>query len=334
MTKYCILWTLICVLFSTTGCNNKSRKTASTGEENTPTIKPVVTFNADSAFSFIQKQVEMGPRVPGSEASRECAAWITERLKKSGADTVITQSFTATAHNGDKLPLVNIMGRYGTRGQPRLLLLAHYDTRPWADREHDPDDIMTPIPGANDGASGVAALIEMARLFAQKRPEMAIDLLFVDGEDYGKSEGWQNTDSTWCLGTQYWINHMPHDYRTMTPRYGILLDMVGGKHAQFLREFISDRYAPTVLDKVWQIAQASGYGDLFINKPGGSVIDDHLFTNSAGIPTIDIIDCNNEETGNFPRSWHTLNDNIDNIDPEVLQAVGQTVANVIYRERP
>lgn len=317
-----------------TGCNSNARTATTASESNATTIKPVMTFNPDTAYNYIATQLDFGPRVPGTEGNKKCGEWIAGELLRHGADTVMLQHCTAMAHNGDVLPLTNIMGRFGVTGQPRVLLVAHYDTRPWADREHVHENLSVPIPGANDGGSGVGVLLELARLFGQKRPEIGVDILLVDGEDYGKSDGWSNNDSTWCLGSQYWAEHMPADYRTFMPRYGILLDMVGGKHARFMREFLSDRYAPDVLDKVWQIADASGYGNYFVNRRGGSVIDDHMFISGAGIPTIDIVDCNNGETDNFPCTWHTLSDNLENIDQEVLMAVGQTVANVVYREHP
>ncbi len=316
-----------------TGCHTRNT-TASGSENSTHLIKPVMTFNADSAFSFIKEQVDMGPRVPGTEGSVKCRKWIINKLRQFGADSIIVQNCNATAHNDDVLPLTNIMGRFGSKDCPSILLVAHYDTRPWADREKSHEALQTPIPGANDGGSGVGVMLELARQFSQKRPDIGVDLLFVDGEDYGKSDGWSNNDSTWCLGTQYWVEHMPADFNRFPPRYGIVLDMVGGKHARFYREFLSDRYAPELINKVWQIAEASGYDNYFINRPGGSVIDDHMFISRSGIPTIDIIDCNNAETDNFPASWHTLSDDMSNIDPETLAAVGQTISNVIYREKP
>ena len=331
-----MLWAMTVALVALSACTNKATTTTPASETSTqPKLKGVVTFDADSAYAFIQTQVDMGPRVPGTEGSRKCARWIADKLRQYGADSIIEQSFKAKAHTGDTYNLTNVMGRFGAPNKPRVLLVAHYDTRPWADRDRNSENADKPIPGANDGASGVGVLLELARQLQVKRPDIAVDMLFVDGEDMGKSDGWTNTDSTWCLGTQYWTEHMPADYRMMPPAYGILLDMVGSPSARFMREFISERYAPSILDKVWQIAEASGYGNYFINKAGGSVIDDHLFINiGAGIPTIDIIDCNNAETGTFPAPWHTMADDMSGIDPSTLRAVGQTVSNVIYRERP
>lgn len=290
-------------------------------------------FSEDSAYAFIERQIAFGPRVPATDAHDRCARYLADAFRNFGADTIITQQFTATAYNGDKLPLTNIMARFNT-GQPdRILLAAHYDTRPWADREKRAELVNTPVLGANDGASGVAVLMEIARLMQQKLPAIGVDILLTDGEDYGNSNGWANSDTTWCLGTQYWTEHMPADYAVMRPRYGILLDMVGGHYARFHREYISDIFAPSVIDRVWGIADRSGYSRFFVNKQGGSVVDDHLFINNAGIPMADIIDVNNEATGNFPSTWHTTDDNIDGISKSTLQAVGQTVTNVIYYEK-
>lgn len=299
----------------------------------TPRMTDKVDFNADSAYSFIEEQVAFGPRVPGTDAHRQCTAYIIDRLKKFDADTILTQSFTATAYNGDRLPLTNIMGRFNLSQPDRIMLIAHYDTRPWADREKRAELANTPVLGANDGGSGVGVLLELARQFSLLHPEVGVDMLFTDGEDYGNSAGWSGQDSTWCLGTQHWVENLPADYRARLPRYGILLDMVGGEHARFNREYISDIYASPTVDRVWGIAEQSGHSRFFVNKKGGSVVDDHLFINNAGIPTADIIDVDNEATGNFPSTWHTADDNMEGISRETLKAVGQTVANVIYYEK-
>lgn len=291
-------------------------------------------FEADSAYDYISRQVKFGPRVPGTAAHKACGDYLVGKLRQFGADSIIEQHFTATAWNGDRLPLRNIMGRFGTDKRDRVLLIAHYDTRPWADRESRTENIHQPIPGANDGGSGVGVILELARQFSVERPEVGVDILFADGEDYGDGSGWTNSDSTWCLGTQHWAENLPDDYRTAAPRFGILLDMVGAPHARFHREYISDLYAQQAVDKIWSMAAKSGYSRQFVNRAGGSVIDDHLFVNTvAGIPTVDIIDANNEATGSFPASWHTLNDDMTSISKASLRAAGQTVSNVIYYEK-
>lgn len=178
----------------------------------------------------------------------------------------------------------------------------------------------------------MGVLLELARQMSAKRPDVGVDILFVDGEDSGRSDGWGASEETWCIGTQYWIKNMPYTQSTL-PRYGILLDMVGGIDATFPREYVSDYYARAVNDKVWSMASASGYGKVFSNDQRGGLIDDHTFINRAGIPCIDIIECGHPETGTFSPVWHTVNDDMEHIGKSTLKAVGQTVANVIYHEK-
>lgn len=304
--------------------------------EEKPTVAPKkvavespVEFNADSAYNYVKAQVNFGPRVPGTQGHIRCAQYLVDELKRCGVDTVIEQKTTVTAFNGDKLPINNIMGQVNKDAMSRVLLLAHWDTRPWADAEEDKSKHNTPIPGANDGGSGVGVLLEIARCLQIKRPTIGVDILFVDAEDYGTSFGAENT---WCLGTQYWVNNMPYK-QGRVPQYGILLDMVGGIDAKFHREYLSQYLAPSVVDKVWGMASALEYGNVFANQIGGSIVDDHMYINQAGIPCIDIIESQNPQTGSFNPTWHTLDDNMSNIDRKSLKAVGQTVLNVIYNEK-
>lgn len=296
------------------------------------THRPRIEFNADSAYRNVKAQVDFGPRVPGTDGHTRCAQYLVSELVRYGVDTVTQQTTTVTAYNGDKLPINNIMGRFNKNASDRVLLLAHWDTRPWADQEERKVDRVKPILGANDGGSGVGVLLEIARCLQQEKPSIGVDILFVDAEDYGKMEGWGNNDVTWCLGTQYWIRNHPYTKQNM-PRYGILLDMVGGLDAKFNREYGSQQVASDIVDKVWAMASASGYGDVFVNELGGSVIDDHVFVNQIGIPCIDIIESLNPATKSFNPTWHTLDDNMKNIDRQSLKAVGQTVLNLIYQEK-
>lgn len=288
-----------------------------------------VEFNADSAYNYIKAQVDCGPRVPGTDAHRRCAAMLVEMLKNCGADTVLEQKTVVTAFNGDKLPINNILARYNTENPKRILLVAHWDTRPWADAEKDASKHSMPIPGANDGGSGVGVLLEIARNFGEKLPSVGVDILLTDAEDYGQAGG---SDESWCLGTQYWVRNMPYQTSNL-PVYGILLDIVGGLDAHFCREYFSDYYASAINDKVWAAAAAAGYASRFVNSSEGAVTDDHIYINKAGIPCIDIIECANQATGSFPPTWHTLSDDMKSIDRTTLKAVGQTVINVIYNER-
>ncbi len=300
-----------------------------TKEQSDMVIPP---FNADSAFSFVKAQVDLGARVPGTESHQRCAEYLARELRRHGADSIINQHAIVTAFNGDRLPIVNIMGRFNLDANRRVLLLAHWDTRPWAECDPNPAMRDKPIPGANDGASGVGVLLEIARNIGKYHPAIGIDILFVDAEDYGTSDGDHSTDS-WALGTQYWVKNMPYT-GGQYPSYGILLDMVGGKNALFHREQFSDYFAKNIVDKVWQNAAKTGNSNRFINQPGGGVTDDHFFiATQAGIPCIDIIENLNPSTQSFNPTWHTHADNIDNIDPATLKAVGEVVLFTIYNEK-
>ncbi len=306
-------------------CGNSSGRT--------PAEKPapleVAAFDADSAFSYVARQVAFGPRVPRSEAHSRCASWLESELKRHGADTVIRQEAVADNRQGGTIPVVNLLGRFNQASPKRILLLAHWDTRPVADNDPDPDKRDTPIDGANDGASGTGVLLEIARQLGKKTPAIGVDILLCDAEDSGSHDN----DESWAIGTRYWTEHMPYDGGIL-PEYGILLDMVGGRGARFHREYFSQRNAAAIVDKVWGTAAAIGEADRFLNAIGGAVTDDHLPVNEAGIPCIDIIECYNRQTGSFNPTWHTTADNLDNIDPDALRSAGTTVINVIYNERP
>jgi len=288
-------------------------------------------FNADSAYSYVKKQVDFGPRVPGSEAHRQCRDYLTRAFANFGADTVIIQQATVTAFDGTRLPMSNILARFNTSAPRRILVAAHYDTRPWADEDADKSKHKLPIDGANDGASGVGVILELARNIQAQRPEIGVDFLLTDVEDYGTSGKEQPGTTSWALGSQYWAQNSPYTPR-QRPAFGILLDMVGGKGAKFYREYFSENNAAWVNAKIWEAAAAEGI-TRFINERQGGVTDDHIFISRAGIPCIDIIECANPETGSFPRTWHTMNDNIECIDPATLQDVGVTIMRVIYSEK-
>lgn len=289
-----------------------------------------VEADADSLYGFVAAQVGFGPRVPGSQAHGECRRFIADRLSAYGVDPVDVEADPVTTWDGKRLVAHNIMGRVNPGAKERVLLLAHYDTRPWADEDPNPENRATPIDGANDGGSGVAVLLEIARKL-QEHPldSIGVDLLFVDLEDSGQSGA--GDEGSWCLGTQEWVKRIPYTLDD-TPRFGILLDMVGGDRAVFHREHISQSYAKGIVDKIWALAAASGYADRFPNSMGGSVIDDHLHVNQAGIPCVDIIESCNPHTGSFNPTWHTTADNLASIDRETLRIVAQVVLNLLYRE--
>lgn len=306
-----------------------SRKSADTDRDtDSAAAVPVAVADADSAMSYVAAQVAFGPRTPGSDAHRECRSWLAGKLTSLGVENVAVSEEAVTTTDGVGRTVYNIFGSINPGATRRVLLLAHYDTRPHADEDPDPANRSTPLDGANDGASGVAVLLDVARaLRANPVDSIGVDILLTDLEDSGTD----GDDTSWCLGTQKWVENMPYTDRNL-PAYGILLDMVGGHDATFPREMISDQYARTVNDKVWAVAAASGLSARFPNRRGGAVIDDHLYINRAGIPCIDIIESANPATGTFNHTWHTLGDNIGAIDPATLAAVGQVVLNTLARE--
>lgn len=288
-------------------------------------------FNADSAYRYVGEQVAFGPRVPGTDAHERCAAYLIDKLRSFGADSMIIQKAEVEAYNGDKLPITNIFARYNENATNRVLLVAHWDTRPWANMESSEEKRQQPVPGANDGGSGVGVILEIARNLGIKAPECGVDILLVDAEDYGNSDAFVDNDLSWCLGTQYWVKHMPYN-SVNRPAYGILLDMVGGTNARFHREHFSHLNARRPTVEIWAEANLLGFSNVFINKVGGAVHDDHIYLTEAGIPTTDIIENLNDVTGDFPPTWHTLDDNMNNISRSSLDAVGKTVLNVVYKE--
>lgn len=282
------------------------------------------TFNADSAYAFVQKQVDFGPRIPNTEAHEKAGDQIIEQLKAYGAEVKV-QSFEATTYDNVTLQLRNIMGSFNPTAKKRILLATHWDTRPWASK--DPQDPTAEFDGANDGASGVGVLLEIARNLSSKdKPEVGIDLLFFDGEDWGEENG-GDVDS-WCLGSQYWSKNKGN----YNAYYGILLDMVGAKGAQFPLEGYSYQMAKKVLEKVWSSASKIGYGQYFVAKKQGAITDDHYYVNVvAKIPMIDVLDYN-PNNGSFGNYHHTTKDNMSIIDKSTLKAVGETLLYVVYSE--
>ncbi len=283
-------------------------------------------FSADSAYKHIDKQVSFGPRVPNTQAHKDCAQMLINELKKV-TDTVIVQRGSVTAPGGANLSIYNIIGRLYPDAAQRILLMAHWDTRNVAD--NDTERPNEPILGANDGASGVGVLIELARIIHSKNPGIGVDIFFTDAEDQGKSE----VENSYCLGTQYWASNPPIPF--YKPQYAILLDMVGGKGARFLKEEGSVNKAPDVVAKVWDKAAELGYGSFFVNSTRPAIIDDHYYVNiMTSIPAIDIIQYGETDGASFPSYWHTHKDNMDAIDKATLKAVGQTLLGVIYNENP
>ena len=290
----------------------------------------VPTFSADSAYAYVKAQVDFGPRVPLTQAHANCAEYLVAQLNRY-ADSVIVQKGMVTTFDNKNILCKNIIAQFNPQQKRRVLLCAHWDTRPWSDsdtiRKDEPND------GANDGASGVAVLIEVARLLNQNKPAIGIDIIMLDVEDYGQPDNspFRKKENTYALGTQYWAKnlHVSNYYA----EYGILLDMVGAKNAIFARELYSLQFASSVVTKVWNTAHQIGYSDYFIFRDGGAIMDDHYYINTlANIPCIDIIQFDPTTKSGFGSYHHTHADNMDIIDKNTLKAVGQTLLQVIYTE--
>ena len=298
-------------------------------EDKNLTLLP--TFDADSAYYFIQRQVNFGPRVPNTPAHQLCKKYLKKQLKQYRGK-IFEQKFEVIAFNGDTLRLSNIIASWNLKCPHRILLAAHWDTRPFADK--DLTGNLGPILGANDGASGVGVLLEIAHsLYQIPLTELGIDIILFDGEDYGPPATCKKNhkpDVFWCLGSQYWSQHKhKKDY---IAQCGILLDMVGSREATFYREKWSTQYAKNTLDKIWGIAEELGYADLFIDKPSKyAITDDHYFVNKyANIPMVNIIDHSLAPAPCFASYHHTHADNLDIIDKKTLKAVGDTILRFIY----
>lgn len=322
-------------LVALSGCDSpqKSKENETSGNEKPKKEEVNVPgFDADSAFKFVKAQTDFGPRVPNSEAHQKCASYLENTMKRF-ADTVRVQQAKVRAYNNDILNISNIISSFNPDKKKRVLLCAHWDSRPYADHDENEDYHWEPISGANDGASGVGALIEIARQMKNMPPDVGVDIIFFDAEDYGPPQSMQsNKQDTWGLGSQYWARN-PHRFGYKA-NYGILLDMVGAANARFPKEQFSRYYASHIVDKVWTMASRLGYDNYFVDERGGMINDDHYYINEIiGIPTINIIHLNpDSKNGSFFEHWHTREDTIDKISPETLRVVGDVVLNVVYRE--
>lgn len=290
-------------------------QTAAEGTQLAANSVTVPAFDAARAYRLLERQVAFGPRVPGSEGHRQQLEWMRGYLA-ARADTVVMQPFDHALPDGDTLQLTNVLARFRPALPDRLLLVAHWDTRPTADSEIDPERRARPIPGANDGASGTAVLLELANVLSSHSPPLGVDLLLVDGEDYGAGNMY--------LGSTYHAANLPAGAR---PLYAIVVDMVGDLEPVFLKEGYSRDFAPAVVERVWTLAAELGYGHIFRDEDGGAITDDHVPLGRAGIPAIDIIDF---DYGPGNRYWHTLDDDLDNTGPEGLRAVGVVLTHLTY----
>ncbi len=314
----CALFLGVIIFFPS--CSQHQEKTipppASTART-VPEKMDVPEFDGEKAFSYLQAQTDFGPRNPNSIGHQKCLDYLVQELSRY-AESVTRQNFIHHGYGGEVLKLTNIFGSFNITASDRILLLAHWDTRPRADEDKDSAKQNQPILGADDGASGVAVLLEIARLLKQTPPPFGVDILFVDGEDYGKS---RDLDS-YFLGSRYFMKTKSENYR---PRFAILLDMVGYRDLQIPMEQNSMTYAPEAVELIWSTAEKLGVTQ-FVNVPGEEISDNHVPFNSGGVPTVDIIDFQ------YP-FWHTMQDTPDKCSAESLEAVGKVLTHVIYSKQ-
>ena len=326
----------ICLLaMAIAACGGANQR--ATTDTTTADVPVGPTFSADSAYAFCEAQCDFGPRTMNSPAHEQCGQWIASKFESFGLQ-VVEQRATLTGYDGTRLMSNNIVAQHRPQLKDRIMICAHWDSRPWADNDPDPANWHQPVMAANDGASGVAVMLELARLLQTDTTlnrQLGVDFVCFDAEDWGTPQWSDKADdaNSWALGAQYWAEHPHRDgYRA---RYAVLLDMVGGQGARFYREAYSLHYAPTTVDRVWRAAQTVGYGGLFPQQDGGMITDDHVPVNQvAHIPCIDIIpyypDC---RESSFGPTWHTVHDDMQHIDRHTLQAVGQTLVQVLWSEQ-
>jgi len=331
--RYSLALLSIILLAAFSSCKQKQTQTTDDSEksEAVKAFKPA-DFNADTAYYFVNEQVKFGPRVTNTAAHEKCAVWLENTFKKY-TQNVVVQSFTAKAYDGTKLNCKNIIASFNPKSTNRILLCSHWDSRPYAD--NDPDSTMhrTPIDGANDGASGVGILLEIARQLRISPAAIGVDILLLDAEDYGAPQdaGFTGTDD-WALGSQYWSRY-PH-VPGYSGRYGILLDMVGAENAVFTMEGSTMYFAPDIAQKVWNIGASIGYSDYFSSDRTNAITDDHVYINQLRkIPTIDIIQHDQSTQSGFYQNWHTIKDNMNGISKPTLMAVGQTILTAVRYEK-
>ena len=307
-------------------CSNDDNTNNTVTEKPLPDIV-IPKFNPDSAYANTEKIVSFGTRVTGSANSKKVQAWIVSEFKKYGAD-IIEQPFKAKTFDGKTLDAVNIIARTNLSATNRIILSAHWDSRPFADQDTTKKN--EPILGADDSGSAIGMLIEIARQLQQTPlSNIGVDFILFDAEDYGEADK-DNKEGTWCLGSQYWAKNL--HVAGYTAKYGINLDMAGARNARFTKEAFSMKFASQTVEKVWRVGRYLGYTQLFVDEASrGPILDDHYFVNTlAKIPTIDII--NHPTDTYFGKYWHTHHDDMKVIDKETLKGTGQTVLSVLHFE--
>ncbi len=321
---FLIIVFIIAINFIFLSCNKSTEEQPSKPLYELSAPDSIPAFNAKNAYDYTEAQTLVGPRNPGSIGHDKMLAYLQSELRKY-ADEVELEPFNYTGYDNEALRLTNIIGRFNPQSKDRILLCAHWDTRPRA--EHATVEALKskPILGANDGASGVGVLLELAQVLKQKKISYGVDIVLFDGEDYGK----ENDLNLFCLGSKYFAAEY---YKNNYPAFGILLDMVGDKEASFAKEQNSIQYAPDVVNMIWNTASLKN-ASVFNQAEGSAIYDDHIPLNQAGIRTVDIIDAElvGADTPNKRRNyWHSENDTMQNISEETLQQVGDVLTYFIY----
>lgn len=300
------------------GCRGDAREGSAAQRTDTPR-SPATGFSGQAAYNYAKAQVEFGPRVPGSPAAKKAGDWIIAQMRVR-ADTVIVQSFTYATASGKKLPLRNILARFRPELTDRVLYLTHWDSRPVSESASTDAERKLPVPGANDGASGVGMFVALGDVLKKTKPNVGVDLLFTDGEDYGEF-GPPEVDV--LIGAKYFANHLPSPgYK---PMYGVLWDMIGDKDLRIPYEMNSFQQAPDVVSRVWQTAADLGYGSIFVQESGGLITDDHMPLLNAGLKVIDVIDLTYA-------AHHTPQDTMDKISAQSLAIVGDVATALVTRK--
>jgi len=308
------------LMISFAGCSQKENKNplpATKTEKREPLKIPA--FDGTNAIRYLTRQTDFGPRTPGSVAHDQCLLYLVSEMEKF-AEAVNRQDFSHKGQDGKNIAMTNIISSFNLKATTRILLLAHWDSRPFADEDPEPRNRTKPVLGANDGASGIAVLMEIARHLKQQSPAVGIDMLFTDGEDYGK----RGDNKNYLLGSRYFAKNISPGFK---PAFGILIDMIGDAQLEIPKDQYSLRYAPEIVDLLWSKARELGIYQ-FSDKLQGWVIDDHLPLNEIGIKTVDLIDFSYPDESN--RYWHTVQDTPDKCSAESLEAVGKVILHIIY----
>lgn len=271
-------------------------------------------FNGPTAFGYLERQMSFGPRIPNKPGHRQTGDWLLAELR-ARADTVIVQEIRHVTRRGDTLHLRNFLARFRPQATERVLFLAHWDTRPMADRSDNLGQQRLPVPGANDGASGVAVLLGVADALKARAPASGVDLLFADGEDYGD---FADTNDV-LIGSRWFAAHQPAGYQ---PLFAVLFDMVGDKDLQIYQEGNSVAFAPEVVQRVWRVAAERGHERQFVPSVRHTLTDDHVSLQKVGLHAIDVVDFD------YPY-WHTTEDTLDKVSAASLQIVGDVAVALV-----